>query len=728
MAVAKATSVTQRRFVYGANVAVQIALVVAVAVGAVYAARDRGQVDLTRSGVNSLSKRTEALLRNLDQDVTITALYTVLSEYDTRAQKRRDAVRDLLRLYESAGRGRVTANLIDPMKDRARLPVLLKRLREKPAYQDEARPHQEALAALPELNERIRQLIDGHVARIEELVAATPELRTSALAEVGQELGRLRRKAEDVSVDLGELTTGDIPFYGRAVETARTYLETVQRWMQAVGDWVARQSAGSAGLSAEALAFLQQANRDYQALLPDVSGQLERMRDLKRVELENLAEQLNRWVEAPPILVETGERAAVLSFAEVWPFRSGPDGAGPDGDEREFAGEQAVSSAILRLTQKEKTAVVFTRFGGPSPIIPDFSQMSMMRRLPEAPYGALNELLRKENFITEDWDVATQKTPPTVADAARTVYVVFPPTPPPQPDPRRPAPQPAISPDDVRIVREAVESAGMAIFLAGASSRLMGGSGNYEFADYLESEWGIEVLHDYLTLRFAPSAENPELFVLRRPPVVIDTEERSARCRLTDHAITAPLRGSVAGFMAACPLRIAAGPETRPAGVQVHPLAVVAPTTDVWAVRDVARVDSDLSSQRGTRPYEDDLKPPFPLAVAAEKGQTQRLVVFGSSAFAANTMLEAPGGYAFTSAGLVPYPAYPANPDLFINAVHWLTREADRISVGARRTEVPRLTELKEGFWMDFWRVFLVGIWPGLALLVGGGVWLFRRR
>ena len=86
------------------------------------------------------------------------------------------------------------------------------------------------------------------------------------------------------------------------------------------------------------------------------------------------------------------------------------------------------------------------------------------------------------------------------------------------------------------------------------------------------------------------------------------------------------------------------------------------------------------------------------------------------------------GGIMVTGAGLQSYAAYPGNADLFLNALHWLTNDAERISVSAQKAELPRLTRLKNDGWLTFWRVFLVGTWPGLVLVVGGCVWLFRRR
>lgn len=728
MAVGKATHAGARRFVYGFNALIQIALVVIVVVAVMAFSRNGGQVDLTRTGVNSLSPRTEALLDDVEQDVRITAIYTVLSEYDERAQKRQRVVDDLLQLYEASAGGRVTAELIDPMKDRGQFAALLQRLREKPAYQDEAAPHKQVIEEFPKLNQRIIATLDAHMAEIERLFAANQELQNSALVQVTQELNRLKSSADGVTASIAELVGQDIPFYGQAVNAVQGYLETCEAWMKAVDEWVADKASQSPMLTSAAIDFLKRSVDEYNALLPDITALLEQTRELNEVELETLANKLNRWATAPPILVETDEQAEVLSFSEVWPFRTDQAAMmSGDADDREFAGEQAISSAILKMTQTERTAVVFVRWGGPSPIVPDFSQMNMMQRqMPRAPYGVLNELLGKENFVTEDWDVKQTKTPPEVNDAVRTVYVIFPPTPPEQPDPRRASPEPRMAMEDVQIVLDAVAESGMAIFLAGYSppTSPMAPPTPYIYADYLRSDWGIDVEDSSIVVRFMPSPENPDLYIPQRPATVLKSTGRGGM-RLSDHPIVDPLQASPIGLSDACPLHIV---EDVPAGVRLHELVTVSATSDVWAVADIMTLQRELTEQRGTRPDDDDLMPPFAVALAGAQEDGPRIVVIASERFASDQLVEAPGGYAFTGSGLVAYPAYPGNPDFFINAVHWLTNEANRISVGARRTEVPRLSGLEEGFWLDFWRVFLVGIWPGLALVVGGGVWLFRRR
>ncbi|HUU95169.1 MAG TPA: Gldg family protein [Phycisphaerae bacterium] len=720
---------TRRRLLYGANVAVAAVLVVAVVGIAVWlAGQYGGRADLTSSRVNSLSSRTVGLLGGLDQDITITGLYTVLSEYQQYAQKRQDHVRDLLDLYESFGRGRVATAMIDPMKEQDKVAALLKRLREKPAYKDEAAPHEEALNRFPDLNTAISGLADGDLAQFKSFADADARMkRVREFIIVANNLALLGREAQSVAADVEELLAGDVPRYGKAVSAVREYLAQVQTYLQDAQGWMSGSGAALPDLMPDVQAFFQTAQERYQPVLDQVAALLKETEDLKQVKLEEVYDTLSQWGTQPPILVETETEARVCSLNDVWPYRAGGGPAPPDGDPRDFAGEQAVSSAILQLTQTEKTAVVFTRFGGESPIRPDFSRMNrMMMDIPRAPYQVLNAQLEKANFVTEDWDVATQNEPPDVEDAGHTIYVVFTPEPPPQPNPMQPSPQAGITPAQKQAILDAVNESGLAVFLAGWSQptvRFMRTGPPYEYADYLRSTWGVELRDQHLALHFS---ETPQRQGVKGPanrnPLILDTKAM----RFTDHDITRPLRALEGAFLAAAPLQILTGDE-KPAGVEVAVIAEVRETEDVWAVADILRLQEDLQKRFGTTRHEGDIAAPFPVAVAATNERGQKVVVFGSERFAADDVAQSQS-IMLTSKGLQAYLNYPANTDLFVNALHWLTGEADRIAVGPRQSDVPRLDKLTEGGMAQFCRVLLVGIWPGLALLAGAGVWLLRRR
>lgn len=728
MAVSATMSAGKRRLVYGLNVGITIVLAVALLAIVVWAAGAYGkQIDVTRTGLNSLSPRTVQLLEKLDQPITITGLYsTALKEVRPYAEKRRKRVADLLDLYETAAGGKVTAQMIDPEKDAAKVTRLLARLREKPAYKDEAKPHAEALARFPELNKRVAEFLQNESTALEQLVAANPAAgRDSNLAIIQRNLRVLLQNSQDTETTVRELQAEEVPRYGQAISAVKEYLTQLTKVLKDISGWMGREGGGVAGLGPQAGGFFQQAPQRYQPIVDDAQKLLDEVQNLKKVKLEELYDRLKR---GSSIVVENSEKAEVLSLDDVWPWRTDRNAPEPpDGDPRDFAGEQAVSSAILKLTQKKRTAVIFTRYGGEPLLKPDFSRANPMQ-MPQAPYEGIKDVLEKQNFITAEWDVKTQPEPPEVKDAARVVYVVFPPAPPPQSNPMRPAAEPPISEQQKQRVIDAVSKSGMAIFLTHwepPASQFIPTPGRYAFKDYLKKTWGIEVEDGHLTLEFAvnPQRENLKYPVSQRLLVT------SRVFHYTDQTIGKPLAGLPAAFQAVAPLKLLEGQE-RPAGVELQPIVVLNDTEDVWAISNLSRINDDLKKKQGTRRYDDDIPAPFPLAVAATRkdgDQTRKLVVFASDTFISDNVMNM-SQMLLLGGALRLVKLYPANRDLFLNALYWLTGDADRIAVGPQRGEVPRLTKLKEGPQLTFTQIFLVGIWPGLALLVGAGVWLMRRR
>ncbi len=727
MAMNESLNAAPRRILYGANVAVTVVLaVVLMAIVNWAAGRFGGQIDMTRAGVNSLSPRTVQLVRSLDRDVTITSLFSVaLKEIRPHAEKHKQLVADLLDLYENAGRGRVAVFQLDPGQSPERVDELLKRLADKPAYRDEAKPHAESLARFPELGARVSELVQSELARVEDLVRADQRLnRVPELAIIAR---LMRQTVGDIQAALGDvetLKTEAIPRYGAALDIVRDTLNTTRSGLQSAVQWMTQDAQGLEWMAEDARAFFLESAPRYQTLLEAIDAELASVQDLKPVELEQLYESLKA---GQTILVETDEKARVLTQEDVLPFRADRNApAPPDGDLREFAGEAAVSSAILQLTQKDKTAIVFARYGGSALLAPDFSQMNPMAPPPEAPFGRLGGILEKENFQVAEWDVQMQPDPPVVEGAARTVYVVFPPREPQSPNPMQPPREPPITDEQKQKILDAARGAGMAIFLVGwqpPANPMIPMAPEYAFAEQLKSEWGIEVSSKHLAVEFTPNPQREGVWVpASRNPLVLTSEA----IRFTEHAIGRPLQSLPVGLQAAAPLRLAA-PAQRPAGVTLETIAETPASDDIWAISDLARTEEDFEKRQGTQRYDDDVAAPFAVGVAASNDKGQRLVVISSEQFASDAVLD--------SASLVQIgnvlqlaQSYPGNADLFLNAVHWLTGDADRISVGPQRGAVPRLDRLKEGPVATFLSVFFVGIWPGLALAAGALVWFTRRR
>ncbi len=725
VAAAEPRAAMQRRILYGANVALNIVLAVIALALAIWGAGEiGGRWDLSSSRANSLSERTVKLLRSLDTDVRITALYTTaLKEVRKYADKHKQAVEDLLDLYETAGGGHVTVESIDPAKNTQAVRELIERLSEKPEYKDEAEPHRKALEGIEDLVQRIQSLAQSEVDQLEQFAKSDPKLnRQRELAIIARNFRTLADESQGLLEEYADLMGGDLPRYGQAVQRVRDYLTRVQQALTSARDWLSQKGTQLEGIPPQAQQFFSEAPQRYEALLRQVQQKLEQMKDLKRVKLEELYDQLRR---GQTIVVETPEKAVVLSYEDVWPFRPTDAPPAADGDPRQFAGEAAISSAILKLVQKQRTAVVFVRYGGNPLLKPDMTRFNPMQPPPKPPYARMAELLEKQNFLTAEWDVQKQDDPPTVEGAARYVYLVFPPRQPPRPNPMQPAPTPPISDEKKQKIYDAVNKSGMAIFLAPwePANSFIPMARAYDFAEYLKSDWGVDVKYTHLALEFAPNPDREGLWVpSNRPPTLVTTRV----FQFTDHPIGRPLRSLPAGLVNVAPL-LKVADDKMPEGVTVEPVAETRETENVWAVSDISRIQQDLEKNFGTRPRPEDLRPPFALAMAVQRGEHQRLVVFGSERFFSDDVLNL-SDLLLTGGGLVAAQRFPANSELVLNAIYWVTNDADRIAVGPRSGDVPRLERLEEGPVLKFWRVFLVGIWPGLALLAGVGVALLRRR
>lgn len=736
MAVAEPMTSSKRRFLFGFNVAVQSLLVLAVVIGVVWIAkRFNAQADWTSMGINSLSPRTEQMLRGLDQNIYITALFAKPDkERDKIQYKRWQELKDLMDLYQSVGGARVTTRIIEPNLDKAETDKLLERLKKLPIYRDEAQPHKEALEKqLPPLSEKISALASAELQQLEALQGSEPALaRNRALNIIRNHWQKILQDSNEIPELLQELERAEVPRYGRAIKSVRDFLEATKLRAEDTAGWMTGEGLSVAGLTPDARTFFEESKTRYAEVLAEADSLLEATKDLKEVKLEEIHSELTRWQHGPPVLVESEKEARVVSNYELWqPPKDRHAPVGPEGDDRVFAGESAISSAILKLTQKDKAAVVFTRFGGTSPIKPDYSQMNFMnmRQMPTAPYQELAQILEQENFVTHDWDVSKEKTPPTVEGTTRSIYVVFPPEPPPRQNPMEPSPQQGITPADRQIILDAVNASGAAIFLAGyeqPAGPFGGPSGGYEYAEYLKSTWGIEVDSRYVAWRFTPNPQRPGWWApAARDPILSTGGGPESPVRLTDHPITEPLQNDRAAFYAACPVRVTEA-ASRPAGLEVQVLAEVRDTQDVWALGDLMRVSEEIKRNQGcTRPSEDDVRAPFALAVAASDASGKKVVVFGSEQFMADNVAQASGFMQIGNA-LVIGQLYPANTDIFVNTLHWLTGESNRIALGPRG-EVPRLTKLDEA-WANRLPWLLLGIWPASALLVGMCVWFVRRR
>ena len=171
MAVAEPMTSSKRRFLFGFNVAVQSLLVLAVVIGVVWIAkRFNAQADWTSMGINSLSPRTEQMLRGLDQNIYITALFAKPDkERDKIQYKRWQELKDLMDLYQSVGGARVTTRIIEPNLDKAETDKLLDRLKKRRSTATRLSRTRKLEKQLPPLSEKISALASAELQQLEAL-------------------------------------------------------------------------------------------------------------------------------------------------------------------------------------------------------------------------------------------------------------------------------------------------------------------------------------------------------------------------------------------------------------------------------------------------------------------------------------------------------------------------------------------------------------------------------
>ena len=724
-----------RQWIVGANVLVMVVLATALLVFANYLAFTfNKKSDWTSVGINSLGDQTQSLLKGLDEDVKLTSLYQTFQEpeVEEEAKKFRTAVEDILSLYQIESPSKVEVTFINPIKDRDKTLALVQSLRKKEAYQGEAKRHKAIidtfvkkqfkaiLGLLQSEHEKLKGFsdVDSALKDVRDYVIVMQNC--SVLSKM------VTRTKEDVSILVGD----DLPKYTNAVNAIKSFYERTQAALSGAGEWMAQVEKWSKANKVKPpqdKTFFTQAPERYKKLLDDIQAELDKTKDLPSLKLEDL----DRQVQPNTVIVESKDEARVLSFEKVWPSKEKGRLGQPVGNlfkNRRCAAEVEISSALLQLTQRTKTAVVFVRYGG-RPLF--FG--GMMMGGPQALYGGAKDRLEKANFIVKEWDVGTKKQPPEFEEGEkpdRIIWVLLKPDqiPPPRgmpPQMRRPQQQ--FGPAERQAIESAMGNDPRVLVVAGwippprQQMMMMAPPPVYQYNDWLKEQWGLEVQFRYPVLEWK-EREPGKMGPTRRGPVTI------TRHQLSDHPIVETLRGIQGVFPETAPIKKL---DKLPDGVQIADLATIPYGDDIWAESDLNDLNEQFQSNQGARKGKMDISGPFPIAVAAtrkrEDTSAGKLVLVSSMSFAIDGVALA-GRMLLTGNGVMTIPTNPANMSMLINAIHWLNDNEGLIGQGIEDRDIPRLTKLEPGPGQTAAQTLAVGIWPALALLGGLVVWFVRRR
>ena len=338
------------------------------------------------------------------------------------------------------------------------------------------------------------------------------------------------------------------------------------------------------------------------------------------------------------------------------------------GDQKEeitFAGEQEITSALVRFSHPAKRVVYFlTRHGELDATDTGESGLS-----------GVVDLLKKQNYDIQPLNLQVSATVPS---DARALVIA--------------GPQVPVTSDEVAIIGgylEATPNSALIVMLD-PPVEMQAEPGTAEpLAEYLSATWGLQVSSDVIIDPF---------FSVRGQPLI------PASSAYGDSPITQKLQRVPTVFPAARSVLVSGTPETLP-DVTYSPLVITSEGS--WGETNIESLTTGPALDEG------DSKGPLNIAVAAEnKAAKSRLVVFGDAGFASNR---------FANANEV------LNAELFVNSVNWATADESLINL-TPKIPTTRIVTRFDALTDNLILLVVVIIVPLVVVVLGGVVWFIRRR
>ncbi len=704
-----AESQQQRWFKYGANVAVSTIVVAALAVVIVYLAekpRFDKRIDATSSGSYSLKPQTKNLLRDLKSKVKLVSLYAAKDAQD-KDNPTAGQVRDLLDEYARSG-SNVEVDSIDPIKQPTKTDALIN----------------DALLRYGGAVNAYKKFIDDYLATTHEKLKTMADAESTALGSISADsFGQ--DDASQQAATIADALRDQLPkqlatLKSRTEKSLKTkfpdYKAIVDRISDAM-DTLNKNETTIVGYSdkQKSNARLPDAFREYLSKSTERNQAIATLADQTSKTIASLGElkvgELQSAIKGQDLVLVLGPAQwRVVNSDQIF-INDARDYHGYSEGQKlkpRFAGEQAITSAVLAVTQETKSKVAFVRAGGSpltSPGFPPFSR--------GGPLSDVADRLRSNNFEVLEKDLTGQyamqqqmqgggmEGPEASDDAIRNaVWIVIDSS---TNDPRTGQPGPSI---DAKVA-EHLRSGGSALILASPQADTL----NESLKDF-----GLSMPTDTVVVHEVPKGGRPrggsgdlgeEAQWL---PFVFLLNDYG------DQSFAAPLRSLDSIFVGVVPIKSTPTP-----GVKYTPVLPIPQVTKIWGETDI-----QSATAGGDGPTFDpkvDLPPPLFAGAQVEKGET-RLVVMGSWQGFMNQILSYPDEE-MRRRGLIA-PRFPGEAELFSNAVFWLAKMDTMIAISPQALEVSRISAMSEAS-LKFWRVgvMLVAL-PGLVL--AAGLWVFVAR
>ncbi len=379
--------------------------------------------------------------------------------------------------------------------------------------------------------------------------------------------------------------------------------------------------------------------------------------DRDRAGVQALAQKYKVRV-ANVVVFDTGRNSRYVEKDQMVDYDFSPMQMGGQPKVKAFKAEEAFTNAILDALEPRKPVILFTSGHG---------ERALQRGEGTA---TLRDRLTKEGAVVKDWDSLGK----TEVPQGTSLLVVA-------------GPQKPFLPQEAAAIGAYLAAGGKALLLV--DPELADGAKAFTETglEGLLKTWGITLGQDIV---IDPKAAVPYL---------------GAQTFFASGFSTGPIVNDLARnklpilFTLAQSLQVGA-----PSDPDYHAETLIRTTADAWGERDLAHLD-DVNRGPG------DATGPLALAASissAKAAKKARLVIFGDSDWASDSVIQAGGG----------------NLLLALNAVHWLLSQEDRIAIPPRTSVETHLT--LTGSQANVLFLLLVVVFP--AVTVGAGVWVYLRR
>lgn len=677
-----------RRFKYGLNVAISVLVVLAIVVFIniiSYRRLAHLRLDMTATRIYSLSPQTQKLLTKMKKDVKIV---TLISRNAEEIQK----AKDLISEYDNYS-PHITVEHIDPARQVGRVEQFYGTIKKR--YADTLTPLQDAIKQGRDEAQRLAH----DIAEQKKLMASLMEDKSFAdgqekklIEQVIRSFARFNDQFKQTNEQIDKTLESALPDYSGSLNVVKQLLSEYDEKVYAVVINYLDKHMDSSKQPAAVREKMLQLVESFKATRKHIGKVLPTLRSVKAG--EEYTKVMQQIAEPDSVVLIGKDQIRVIPLVDMFrmPQQQQPNGQQP---ELQFLGEEKITGTLLAMSMDTQPLVVFIQGSQRTPVLGYQGQ-----------YEAVAERLRNLNFEVKEWSPMGRRNPmtgqpgqptppPTPKDGQSVVWIVTP------IEPANPMMmqmgQMGPAKQIMDHVTQCMDKGQAVMFITGPNPAAS--MGMSDPVNEALGEWGINVQSASMVMNEVVTSDRG---TGADPTVRISTWPQ-------DLPVTEALSGSAGVFASASPIDI-----KKTDGITVYPLAV-AHGKRMWAQKNLREQNPKYSA--------DDAADAFTLAVAAARGK-QRIAVFADPVWATDQIINF--GMLGPNTAQMVGAMFPANSELFVNSVFWLSHMDEMIAASARSQDIRRIGEITPGQMMALRWGVLAGM-PLVIFAIGIGVGLKRR-